>query len=223
MPNSSSTPTVASSASPESVVDTVVLRNFALVDETDLLIRLLREPIGTSRVVYDDSEAPHLPDDSRSEITRSIAYQQRASADPARDQGAPREAARNAERLAAIASLHQSGRLTIVDLTDEELDIVGRLTSPSSSKEFGLRFPLDAGEAACLAIAVNRGLVLATDDSDVLRALDHHKPGHPYERIRQLLTRAGDGGLCSPQRANEIHREMRRLVWDHDDPSPAGT
>lgn len=224
MPSSSSTQTAASSASPESVVDTVVIRYFVLVDETDLLIQLVGEPIGTPRSVYDDDEASHLPDDARSEITRSVAYQQRASTDPARDPDARREAARNAARLAAVASLHESGRLAILDLEQEELHLVGRLTSPTSCKEYGLRFPLDPGEAACLAIAVTRGLVLATDDTDALRALDRHAPGHPYERIRKLLIRAGSGGLCSPGRANEIHREMRHLgFWDRHDPFPVGS
>lgn len=224
MPSSTSSPTVASSASPESVVDTVVLRYFALVDETDLLIRLLGEPIGTPRVVYDHDEGPHLPDDARSEITRSIAYQQRASGDPARDHEARRNAARNATRLAAIASLHTSGRLTILDMEHHEVELMGRLTSPTGRKAFGLRFPLDPGEAACLAIAVHRGLVLATDDADALRALERHKPGHPYQRIRKLLITAVDRGICARDRANAIHREMRRLgFWDREDPFPVGT
>lgn len=214
---------MASSASPDSVVDTVVLLYFALADETDLLIRLLGEPIGVSRVIYDDTEGPQVPEGARSEITRSVAYHRRASADPARDQSAQREAARNVDRLATIASLHGSGRVVILDLKANELELVGRLTSPSRCKEFGLRFQLDPGEAACLAIAVNRDLVLATDDGDALRALDHHKPGHPYERIRKLLIRAGNGGLCTPERANEIHRQMRRLgFWDRDEPFPGG-
>jgi predicted nucleic acid-binding protein len=215
---------VASSASPKCVVDTVVLRYFLLVDEADLMLELLEAPIAIPRIVYDDDdEGPQVSDDARSEITRSIAYQRRASGDPARDQDARRVAARNADRLERITALHTSGRVVIVDLTAEELALVGRLTSPTASKDFGLRFPLDAGEAACLAIAVERALVLATDDDDALRALEHHAPGHPYDRIRKLLIRAGNEGLCTPERANEIHREMRQLgFWDRDDPFLAG-
>jgi hypothetical protein len=211
VPSLSSTPTAASSAPPRSVVDTVILRYFALVEETDLLVQLLGEPLGTPRIIYDDHETPQLPDNARSEITRSVAYQQRASTDAARDQGAQSQAARNADRLAVISSLHQSGRLIILDLDEEELRLVGRLTSPVGCKDFGLRFALDPGEAACLAIAASRRLVLATDDTDALRALEQHSPGHPYERIRKLLIRAGDGGLCSPEHANEIHRENAAL------------
>lgn len=224
MPSSSSTPTAASSASPKSVVDTVVLRYFLLVDEADLMLALLGTPVSTPRIVYDDDEGPQVSDDARSEITRSIVYQRRASGDPARDHDAQQVAARNANRLERITALHTSGRVVILDLTAEELALVGRLTSPTASKGFGLRFPLDAGEAACLAIAVERALVLATDDVDALRAVEHHAPGHPYERIRKLLIRAGNDGLCTPERANEIHREMRHLgFWDRDDPFPAGS
>lgn len=222
MPSLSSTRTAASSESPEAVVDTVVLRYFLLVDEAELLLKLLGAQIATPRIVYDDDEPQHLPEDARSEITRSISYQQRAGADPARDADARQEAARNSRRLQQVEGLHASGHLVILDMSGDELALVGRLTSPSGCKEFGLRFPLDAGEAACLAIAVARELVLATDDADALGALEQHAPGHPYERIRRLLIRAGDGGLCTRERANEIHREMRRLgFWDRDEPFPA--
>ena len=223
MPSSSSTPTAASSGSPEAVVDTVVLRYFLLVDEAELLIELLGAPIGTPRIVYDPDEAPKLPETSRSEITRSIDYQQRAAADPARDENARLEARRNADRLREVPVLHAAERLDVLDMSDEELVLVGRLTSPSECKKFGLRFPLGAGEAACLAIAVSRGLVLATDDADALRALERHAPAHPYERIRKLLVRAGDSGLRTPEEANEIHRQMRRAgFWDHVEPFPSG-
>lgn len=222
MPSSRSTRIAASSASPDSVIDTVVLRYFLLVDEAELLSDLLGAPIGMPRIVYDDDEAPNLPDDARSEITRSGSCQQRAAADSARDVEARQEATRNAERLQRVEALHSSGRLVILDLSDEELGVVGRLTSPSGCRQFGLRFPLDPGEAACVAIAVARGLVLATDDADALRALEHHAPGHRYERIRKLLVRAGNGERCTPERANAIHREMRRLgFWDREDPFPS--
>lgn len=221
MPSSRSTPTAASSESPESVADTVVLRYFLLVDEIDLLLELLGAPVGTPRIVYDDSEEPDLPADARSEISRSIAYQLQASRDPARDDQAQQDAVRNAARLESVTSLHGSGDLVILDLSPEELDLVGRLTSPTGCEDYGLRFALGAGEAACLAIAVSRGLVLSTDDTDALRALEMHAPGHPYERIRKLLTRAGNDKLCTRERANEIHREMRRLgFWDREEPFP---
>lgn len=219
MSSSTSTPRAAFSASPDAVVDTVVLRYFLLVDEIGLLLKLVGSPLAVPRIVYDPEEADQTPDDSRSEITRSISYQQKASRDRARDGNTRQEAARNAVRLQAVAALHESGSITFVDLDEQELDLVGRLTSPTSCKEFGLRFALGPGEAACLAIAVQRDLVLVTDDTDALRALQHHSREHPYERIRRLLIRAAQSNLCTRKRANEIHREMRHLgFWDREEP-----
>lgn len=224
MPNSPSTPRVASSASPDVVVDTVVLRYFLLVDAVELLLSLVGSPVGVPRIVYDPEEEEQAPDDARSEITRSIGYQQKVSRDRARDASAREEAARCAIGLQAIAAVHDGGALAVLDLGGQELRLVAQLTSPESCKAFGLRFALGPGEAACLAIAVQRDLVLVTDDTDALRALERYRPGHPYERIRRLLVRAGESRLCTRERANEIHREMRRLgFWDRGEPFPAGS
>lgn len=221
MSSSPSTPRAASSDSPTSVVDTVVLRYFLLVDESDMLVDLLGAPLGVPRIIFDPEEDPATPDDARSEITRSISYQNRASRDPARDQIAQAEAAQHAGRLRTIETMHRAGQTAVIDLFDEERDLFARLTSPTTCKAFGLRFPLDPGEAACLAVAVSRDLVLATDDADALSALDRHRPGHRYERIRRLLIRAAESGLCTTARANEIHAEMRQAgFWDREVPFP---
>lgn len=184
MSSSTSTRRAASSESPDAVVDTVVLRYFLLVDEIDLLLKLVGSPLAVPRIVYDPDEAEETPEDARSEITRSISYQRRAGDDPARGDSSRLDAAANAARLEEVVRIHAEGAIVVLDLEDHELDLVGRLTSPTSCKEFGLRFPLDPGESACLAIAVHRDVILVTDDSDALRALEHERPGHPYERIR---------------------------------------
>lgn len=209
-----------SSGSPSSVVDTVVLRYFLLVDQSGLLLRLLGAPFGVPRIVFDPDEG-NVPEMARSEITRSVAYQQRVANDRSRDEEGRRTAAINAERLARIAGLHAAGQVLTLDLSEAELQILGQLTSPGGCKAFGLVFPLHPGEAACIGIAVTRDLVLATDDGDALRALTAMARGHPYERIRRLLIRAGNDGLVSASRANEVHAEMRRLgFWDTKAPFP---
>ncbi len=221
MPSSTSTRRAASSESPDAVVDTVVLRYFLLADEVDLLLKLVGAPLAVPRIVYDPDETEQAPEDARSEITRSISYQRRAGDDPARGDTSRQEAAANAARLARVVPLHAGGAFVVFDLEDQELDLVGRLTSPTTRREFGLRFPLGPGESACIAIAVHRDLVLVTDDADALRALEHQRPGHPYERIRRLLIRAADSKLCTRKRANEVHTEMRRLgFWDREEPFP---
>ncbi|MBK5222015.1 MAG: hypothetical protein JJE52_03885 [Acidimicrobiia bacterium] len=203
------------------VVDTVVLRYFLMADEVDLLLRVVGSPIAVPTIVFDPEEPPEAGDAAKSEIALSIAYQRQASRDPARDRESRGESERAAERLARTADLHAVGDLVVLDLTETELELLGRATSPTGCRTFGLRFPLHAGEAACLALAVERNLVLATDDQDALRALDAHAPGHPYQRIRRLLIDAGEQKLCTKSHANRIHGEMRRLgFWDREAPFP---
>ena len=212
---------MVSSESPDSVVDTVVLMYFLMVGEVDLLFELLAEPVAVSRIVFDPDEPEILNDDARSEISRSIQYHRRVSRDPARDADAREISARSADRLADINELYESGRVVVLDMTADELELAGRMTSREGCREFGLRFPLDAGEAACLAIAVARDLMLATDDNDALTAFERLSPDHRYQRIRRLLIAAGKQGLCTEAEANEIHSEMRQLgFWDTVEPFP---
>jgi hypothetical protein len=64
-----------------------------------------------------------------------------------------------------------------MDMATGEYEIFGKVTSPGGCRSYGLRFPLSPGEAACLAMAVARGLPLVTDDGDALRALEHISRG----------------------------------------------
>jgi len=193
------------------IVDTVVIRYFLLVEEEDLLLNLLGQAVAVPRVIYDPEEDNDVPELARSEITRSIATQQRNSRDLARDREIRVQAERNATRLLSIHRLHADSLVIVLDLTEEELRIVSSLTSPSGCQAFGLKFPLGAGEAACLAIAVSRNYVLATDDNDALKALASMNSSYPYIRIRRMLIDAFEKGLIAKDEANRIHSEMRRL------------
>jgi hypothetical protein len=203
-----------SSALPSCVVDTVVLRYFLLADEADLLLDALGRPAGTPRIVYDPDEGD-VPDEARSEITRSIAYHRQAAADPARDAIARDQVATNAKRLRGVTELYSTGDLMIMDMAAEEHAIFGQATSPNGCGSYGLRFPLGLGEAACLAMALARNLPLVTDDGDALRALRHISPHHPYQRVRKLLIHAAEQGRITRSRANAVHRDMTALgLWD---------
>lgn len=209
-----------SSVPPSCVVDTVVLLYYLLTGEADLLVNTLGVPPATPRIVYDPDEGD-IPDAARSEMTRSVTYHQHAATDPTHDTFARDRGVLNAKRLAAITELHSADKLSILDLAFEELEIVGKVTSPSGCHSYGLQFPLSPGEAACLAIALTRNIPLVTDDGDALRALNHSRPSHPYQRIRKLLIQAGERGLITPMRANAIHQEMTDLgFWDSTLPFP---
>jgi len=218
--NSGSMKQAVYSESPSSVVDTVVLRYFLLVDRANLLVTLLGAPLGVPRIVFDPDEGD-IPYAARSEITKSVRYQQRVASDPARDTAEQNDALRKAEQLAQVGAMHEANELVILDMTDAELKIASQMVSPSECKAFGLKFPLDAGEAACIAIGVTRDLIIATDDADALRVLRKVAPDHPYERIRKILIRAAETRNISQSEANELHAKMRRLgFWDTMSPFP---
>jgi hypothetical protein len=206
---------------PKTAVDTVILMYFLFVREAELLLDLVGRPIAVPRIVYDPDEEAVIPDAARSEIMRSVEYQRGVARDRARDETTRRRARANAERLQSIRDLRTAGMITTVDLRPDELRMVSALTSPSGCKAFNLKFPLGAGEAACLAVSVKRGLVLATDDNDGLKALASITGTHPHERIRKLLGTAAQSGRISRERANAIHAEMRQLgFWDKTPPFP---
>lgn len=198
------------SSEPSTVVDTVVLRYFLFVDRLDLLLDLLGRPIAVPRMIFDPDE-DNSPDSAACEISRSISYQRRVSADPARDDATRDIARSNAAALEQVTVAHFRGDLVVLDLDAEELRTMSTLTSPSGCVAFGLVLPLDPGEAACVALAVARDLVLATDDSDALRALATIDNQARYERIRRLLTRGANERRIKKRDANDLHRRMTGL------------
>ncbi|MGH8902783.1 MAG: hypothetical protein ACRDYA_14180 [Egibacteraceae bacterium] len=205
------------------IVDTVIVQYFLLADAFDLLLDLLGRPVYVPRAVFDPDE-PHAAseaDASLSEIGRNIRYEERL----ARSFGVPdeeRDRARcNAERLRSLAQHVKPGEVEVADMTDAELALLGRLTSANPDPHLCLLLPLGAGEAACLAIALKRVYVVATDDSDALRALAQLRPDHPYERIRRLLQRAAGEERLFRADANRLHQRMQASgFWDRTLPFP---
>jgi hypothetical protein len=203
-----------SSQSPRCVVDTVVLRYFLFADRVDVLLELVGAPIVVPRIIFDpdDAEAPAA---AKSELTASVAHQRKLATDPTRDPDEQALADLRAERLSRVGEMFDNGDLVVFDMTEEERRMMAQLTSPSGCKAFGIKFPLQAGEAACIAIAVHRRLTIATDDNDALKALGTIPNAPDYERIRKLLMRATDQGLVSGTEAQAIHAEMRQHgFWD---------
>lgn len=201
-------------------VDSVVLRYFLFVGRQDLLVALLGRPLMVPRIVFDPDEG-QVPEGAMSEITRSMWVERGRAGDPGRLRAARGLAAVKANRLGAIHEMHARGDVEIVELGTDELELFARLTRAVGARDLGLEFALDPGEAACVALAVRRGWVLATDDGDALKALEALDPGHAYERIRRLLCRAAGARLITAAQANELHAEMRRLgFWDTELPFP---
>ena len=197
-----------------SILDTVVLLYFLLVGQEALLTRLLGEPLRVPLAVYDPEERSLPPEalrhsDLLSEMRQAIRhYEVAARADP--------ESSELLARLRLVDSMHEQGKLEVVDLSADERILAARLQSRREAADFGLRVPLGPGEAACVAVAFARGWTVATDDNAALTALRTLSgPDYPYERIRKLLVRAVDEGLITRAEAREIHDQMRRLgFWD---------
>ena len=202
----------------QAVVDTVVLRYFLLVDQAKLLFDLLGRPIYIPRVVFDPDEGS-VPDALMSEVTRSMAFQQRRAGDTARTNRERQIATRNATRLSNLLPLIRAGEIAIAELTPDEQAVFAQLVDSENELVPGRALPLGRGEAACIALALSRGWVFVTDDGDAIKALKALRPKHPHERIRRLLARAANSGLCTAREANAIHAEMVGLgFWDKSAP-----
>lgn len=204
----------------EAVVDTVVLMYFLLTAQEELLFEVLGEPLAVPLTVYDPSEPKDgsggIRSDLLSEMHQVIHHYEIA-------ERTDESAHRGLERVKKIEELVNSGRIATVELTASELELTARLQDPDVVSEFGLKAPLGPGEAACVAISWERGCVIATDDADALRSLEHlhGRNDFPFERIRKLLIRAATSGLITRGDANHLHAEMRRAgFWDKGQPFP---
>lgn len=207
----------------EAIIDTVVLHYFLLVARHDLLIGLLGRPIHVPRVVFDPDEALGTPPAAMSELTRGIDRHHRRARDRSLSPVERKLAAESAGSLEVAHRLSKQGDLVVTETTDEERVLLARLMTRGRVAELGVRFPLGAGEAAGLAIAVHRGWTFVTDDNDALRVLEHLRPGHPYLRTRRLLRQASEEGLLTRAEANDVHQAMRIAgFWDKEAPFPAG-
>jgi len=203
------------------VVDTVVLRYFLLVDQFELLVQVLGQPLMVSRVVYDPEDAGD--ERAMSEMVRSIHVQSQRSIDKGRREEERKRADMFATRLAAIHGHAADGTIALIDMSDSERELFSRLSSDQHVAEFGLTFPLDEGEAATLAIAIERGWIFVSDDTDALTAMRHIRRRHPYQRIRKILIAAADEGAVTRDEANAIHSKMRDVgFWDMTSPFEEG-
>lgn len=190
------------------------------MDRLDLLVAQLGAPLNISRIVYDPDDPYGSGDESSmSELARSVMVQRQRSVDPRRSPEERETCVAFAARLGSIGEAVTGGMVAVVDMDDDERSLFGRLTAQRQTTDLGLVFPLGAGEAATLAIAVSRGWVFGTDDTDAIRAMRRLAPRHRYQRIRKILIEAAEDGLIDPTTANQIHTEMRAAgFWDKTSP-----
>ena len=115
-------------------------------------------------------------------------------------------AVRGLDELLAL----DSGELTVLTLSDDEVELALRLQSrqPRDQKwrrSLGAKARrLDAGESASIAIAATRCLPFASDDEDALRVWEALS-GEPGWRTRDLLRQLVDRGAVFEQEARDVY------------------
>lgn len=201
------------------ILDTVVLLYFLLVERFDLLRELVGTSLRVPLAVY-DPEDRELSEEApgRSELLSEIRqcvrhYQVLVRTD--------KSGQALLDRVRRADLLFDDGDLETVAMTDAELTTAAVLQSRDPLGQYGIRVPLGAGEAACVAIAHHRSWTIATDDDDALTVMHNLHEGrtYRYERIRKLLIRAGTTKRITRTEANQIHTEMRALgFWDSGKP-----
>ena len=205
------------SSEDEHILDTVVLLYFLLADEEELLGELIGWPFMVPFAVYDPEErviplesSPRA--DLLSEMRQAVRYYDRVAKSTGDTE--------SLWRVSRVDRLHDEGRLVVEALELVEQPLADGLQGTDAT-QFGLKAPLGAGEAACVAIAHQRDWTIVTDDGDALKALDRLRPNgaYNYERIRKLLIRAAREQLITEDSANRIHAEMvSRGFWDSSPP-----
>ena len=207
------------SSDDEHILDTVVLLYFLLADEEELLGELIGWPFRVPFAVYDPEERA-IPMDSSpqtdllSEMRQVVRYYDGVTKSTGDTE--------SLWRVSRVDRLHDEGRLVVEAMEPQEQPLADRLQGTGAT-QFGLRAPLGAGEAACVAIAHERDWTIVTDDGDALKALARLQGDQNYrfERIRKLLIRAAHELLITEDSANRIHAEMvSRGFWDSEIPFP---
>ena len=196
------------------VADTVVVNYFIAVGEIPLLAQVCGGMIHIPRAVFDRDEPDDAPEEALSELRRGLHLHRRRVGDVLTSEPAlsrSRSALPRFEQLPALTE----GPMRVVELSDDELILFSTLRDPQAARRYGLVAPLGSGESAALAIAVERGWRLATDDQAAVDVAKQLMPGMTPLRIRALLHAAADTGLVSIKRAREIHEAMKAAgFWD---------
>jgi hypothetical protein len=189
------------------LLDASVVRNFGVVGKGDILLLLLAEPVLVDVVlsIHGDGEVPRI----RLAIERELLSFRIGSGE-------------HSMWIAALAGIDDlmnglRGCAQFITLDPREESIAHRLTSVTPEdrawrSSFGVKARrIHAGEAACIAVAVTRGIAFATDDNDAAHAYVGLSQRTP-ESTLSLLKRSVTLGMLDDQEARaEWDRLNRRL------------
>ena len=207
-----------SSRSQELLVDAPLLSYWSRAKAIDLLVQLSINGITTTDLVYEisDTTGQH-----KNQIAQDRSYYQPRCSDPKLNERTRRIAIDATVQIDRIADTCINGHLRIVELDDAESNLFCQLTSDKQVEKLGLTWKLGDAAASCAAVAVNRGLGLASDDADACAALKRLSPGHPTQSTQDLLRTAVEARLISKEEVNAIHGEMCEVgLWNRQPPYP---
>ena len=189
------------------LLDASVVRNFGVLGKGDILLRLVAAPVLVDVVmsIDGDGEVPGI----RSAIERELLLFAIGSG----------EYSMWIAALAGIDDLMNGlrGRAQFLTLDPREESIAYRLTSVTPEDRawrtsLGVKVRrIHVGEAACIAVAVTRGIALATDDNDAAHAYVGLSQRTPESTLSLLKRSATLGMLDEPEARAEWDRLNRRL------------
>jgi len=208
---------MSANGSPERpvIADTVVVNYFLAVGLIRLLEKVLGSPVQVPRAVFDPDEGDGIAKEAASELRRGLWLHRDRSKEKRLPVEVQQRSVRALPHFESLPVLVTEGVLVVIDLQDEERETFARLRDRRFVAQFSLVAGLGRGEAASLAIAVNRNYDIATDDQDAIKILKSLRPDLKAIRIRALLRRGVDSRLLTTKQARGIHMEMLRAgFWD---------
>ncbi len=187
------------------VVDTMVVAMFVDADQVPLLAALAGGSLFVPPSIIDPQENPPFTQQPLAEFAKGAFYfQQRL--------GQPLDAVRLNRRIAFYLSVNRHWQP--LSLSSAELQMAAALADPTTWTRAEEADPtvrikkVSRGEAECAAVAVTRGWTLWSDDAAIIDLLAVLHPGHPVERISDLVVRAVRQGLIDCEDAVHLHNNV---------------
>jgi len=195
------------------VADASILIPWSLVGKADLLVSV--GDMSTTDFVYDFNEMSQLSPTTitkswgASDVAKETIHHRYRGSDPRMKDDRRRAAQMAADRLERIADLLIGNKLKIITIQEhQETALYARLSSSRQAEDLGLTRSIGYSAASCVAVAYERGMVLASDDRDAVRALQVLSPDHLSVSTQDLLRIASQAGHISKQQANDIHLDI---------------
>jgi len=183
----------------------MVLAMFVDAGRVQLLSALAGGSVFVTPTVLDPNEIPPFSCQPLSEFARGLFHAQSK-------QGQALYAQRVQRRTAFITTATSPCKSVQMSVT--ELQQAQYLTSPAARGQAKQVDPnvrikrISLGEAECAAVAVTRGWVLWSDDNAIIGLVNTLYPGHPVERISDMLARAVDEGFIACQDAADLYNHV---------------